>query len=125
MCLENIPRSPLILSLRSLIFLNQQLTRFLYDRYQGVQLFQRIHRVSDQLFNRYFCTTLETKHIAGFYTCFHFFAYICKFKTMFGQCFDQYIVTFFMISCHTILTEPISYCQETFFNMVSLILFPY
>ena len=42
-----------------------------------------------------------------------------------GQCFDHYIVTFFMISRHTILTEPITHCHETFFDMVSLILFPY
>ena len=31
-----------------------------------------------------------------------------------GQCFDHYTVTFFMISHHTILTEPITHCHETF-----------
>ena len=50
LCLETVLRKPLILSLRSLIFLIRQLPRFLYDRYQGVQPFQRSHRVSNQIF---------------------------------------------------------------------------
>ena len=50
-------------SLDSLIFLNQQLTRFFYDRYRDVRPFQKSHRVADQLFYRYFYTTIKTKFI--------------------------------------------------------------
>ena len=125
--METVLRNPLILSLCSLIFLNQQLTRFFYDCYQGVQPFQRSHRVSDQLFYRYFCTTIKSKFILYTYTkYFHFFAQICKCKTILVNVLaNTFIVTFFMISYHTILTKPINYSHETFFNMVSLILFSY
>ena len=62
-------KNPLIL--RSLIFLNQQLTRLFYDHYQGVQggvqPFQKSHIVFDQLFYRYFLVTIKTKFIIGIY----------------------------------------------------------
>ena len=52
--METVLRNLLILTLRYLIFLNQQLTRFFYDYYQGVQgsvqQFQKSHIVFDQLF---------------------------------------------------------------------------
>ena len=58
----------MIISLRSLIFLDQQLTRFFYGRYQGVHQFQRFQRVSNQLFYRCFCAIIKTTFIVGIYS---------------------------------------------------------
>ena len=55
---------------------------------------------------------------------FHFFAHICKCNTVLINILaNAYTVTFFMISCHTILAVPISHCHKTFFIMISLIFF--